>query len=64
MKGLAMSFTEPLGAPAGGDSFSAEHNVPEIHDVEANDTETLDDENSVTIAEETTTEADVEGESR
>jgi len=39
-----MSFTEPLGAPNGGDSYSASHNVPDLPAPPAYDDDVVDEE--------------------
>ena len=39
-----MSFTEPLGAPDGGDSFSTSRNLPDLPPPPAYDDDVIDDE--------------------
>lgn len=39
-----MSFTEPLGAPDGGDSFSASHHAPDLPAPPSYDDDVVDEE--------------------
>lgn len=39
-----MSFTEPLGAPGGGDSFSASHHAPDLPAPPSYDDDVVDEE--------------------